>query len=152
MGQSCYRYHNFSANCNCDNMASVSNEIVFNSGKILAKALADMNAANALPKQSWSCESPNGDNDTRTAFDDAVEKTIKDESTYLFKRDKYDAPLITAPVKIEVTTRNTSSDTTVGWWNPAERFKQSPSYKPGKIRRFFRVGKKLLGTGNNYDT
>ena len=68
---------------------------------------------------------------------------MDDSTTYLFKRDKYDVPLITAPIKIDVTTKNISSNTNVGKWNPADRFDQSPNYTPGKIRRFFRVGEEL---------
>ncbi len=122
-------------------MRSVSSEIVYNAGKILAETLAQMSKDGRLPLHEWSCDSPNGDNSTRDAFDDAVQKAVRDKSSYLFKRDKYNVPLITAPVKIEMTTRNTSSDVTVGKWNPADRFEQSPYYRPGKIRRFFRVGK-----------
>ncbi len=69
-----------------------------------------------------------------------MKKVVDDDTTYLFKRDKYNVPLITAPVKIDVSTKNISSDVTVGKWDPAARFEQSPNYVPGKIRRFFRVG------------
>ncbi len=125
-------------------MASVSSLIVENSAEILARALAAMDAAGNLPKQSWSCDAPNGSNDTRTAFDDAVKQVVDDDSTYLYKLDKYDVPMITAPVEIDVTTKNVSKTTEVGVWDPKERFQQAPEYTPGKIRRFFRVGEAFV--------
>ncbi len=54
------------ANCNCDSMTSVSNEIVKNAGEILALALAQMKTDGTLPGQTWNCDNPSGStNETR---------------------------------------------------------------------------------------
>ena len=53
---------------------------------------------------------------------------------------RHDVPLVTAPIRVEVQTRNKSGDVQVGEWNPVDRFVQAPTYTQKKIRRFFRIG------------
>ena len=105
-----------------------------------------MKNANSLPLQSWDCSATSGlTNATREAFDAAVQNTLDGpQSAYLFKRDKHDVPLITAPVTMEMLTRNRSGDVVVGTWNPKDRFMQSPTYAKKEIKRFFRVGKERM--------
>ena len=106
-----------------------------------------MKKVSSLPTGSWNCNDVSGDsNATSDAFDTAVETMLGgSQSAYLFKRDKYDVPLITAPIEMEMLTRNKSGDVVVGTWNPKDRFKQNPNYKKKEIRRFFRVGKQIIG-------
>jgi hypothetical protein len=121
-------------------MTSVSDEIVFNSGALLAQALVNMRTAGILPSFSWDCATPNGDNATRTEFDEAV-KTVVSGSTYLLKMDKHGVPLVTAPIKVGITTKSKNmSSVDVGMWGPAERFTPDPAYTKKIIKRFFRVG------------
>ena len=128
-------------NCDCDSMTDVPQQIVFNGAKILAESLAAMKEENNLPSANWDCDNDaTGNNDTRIAFDDKVDATVAASSTYLFKRDKYDVPLITAPIRMDVSTKNMSGDVAVGTWNPKDGFEHSPNYEPQSIRRFFRVG------------
>ena len=124
-------------------MTRVSDEIVTNSGELLAQALSAMKAAGNLPQVAWDCDNPDGDNTTREAFDLAV-GTVVNASAYLFKRDKHNVPLITAPIEVEVTTKNKSKSVNVGKWNPVSQFVQDPTYKKKDIKRFFRVGEFFL--------
>ena len=136
----CIHFCYFSANCNCDSMESVPQEIVTNSAKFITQALVDMKNANNLPLLAWDCESPNGDNATREAFDLAVGTVVNNTSTYLFKRDKHNVPLITAPIEMAVSIKNTSKNIDVGNWTPQTRFVQLPTYTKKNVKRFFRVG------------
>ena len=122
-------------------MKSIPEEMVTNGAKIVAQALAEMKTNGELSQAAWDCEdSSTGDNDTRKAFDDAVAAMTDTSSTYLFKRDKHEVPLITAPIKIDVSTKNKTGDVGVGTWNPKDGFQHAANYEPQSIRRFFRVG------------
>ena len=128
------------ANCDCSDLTTVSDEIVMNAGELLATALSSMKAAGTLPILAWNCDSPNGDNATRAAFDTSVNAAV-DATAYLFKRDKHNVPLITAPIEVEVATRNKSKTVAVGKWRPVTKFVQDPTYQKKDIKRFFRVGR-----------
>ncbi len=122
-------------------MESVTSEIVYNSAKIIAAALADMKTIGTLPTQSWNCKNAGSSNDTRIAFNKAVETAAARDSTYIFKVDKHEVPILTAPVKIDITRKNSSDGVTdIGEWSPERLFQQSPTYTQKKIKRFFRVG------------
>ena len=68
-------------------MTTVAHEIVYNSGRLLAEALAAMAKDSALPAMAWNCDAPNGDNATRAAFDTAVEAAVA-SSAYIVSRDR----------------------------------------------------------------
>lgn len=136
-----HRPYPLQGNCDCSGDRPIANDIVFNAGKLLAEALVAMEADGTLPTVAWDCDNPSGSNATREAFDDVVREVLDGpDSAYLFKRDKYGVPLITAPIEIEARTRNRSTDVLVGRWNPMDRFVQSDSYERAEIKRFFRVG------------
>ena len=129
------------ANCNCDSLTDIPPQLVKVGAKVLSQALVDMLGKNQDPKGTmWDCENPTSlTNETRDNFNMAV-NTSSESSKYIVRLDKHAVPLITAPIKIDVKTKNKSTEVEVGTWNPVSRFTQSPSYTPKEIRNFFRIG------------
>ncbi len=120
-------------------MPDVPKTIVKNGAYMLGKALAEMVKAGTLYKMAWNCATPNGNNASRTTFNEKVGAMVN-ASKYVMMNDKHGVPIITAPIKITATTNNKSKEVTVGDWSPVTRFVQAPGYKMQDIKRFFRVG------------
>lgn len=136
----CIIMNKIGTNCDCSNMNDIPTEIVGNGMELFLKALSKMDNEGTLPKQAWTCDNPSsGNNATRAQFDLAVGTTVN-ATAYLFKRDKHNVPLITAPIKIKAKSENQTGPVLIGDWNPVQRFVQAPGYSLGEIKDYFRVG------------
>ena len=80
-------------------------------------------------------------NETKTKIQDSLMLgQAIENSRYLAETDRFDVPLITPPLEMDITLRNRDSVSNIGMWNSKDRFVRNSSFTTEKSRPFYRVG------------
>ena len=94
---------------------------------------------------SYACNSvaSSTKNQTKLKLTNHLKKVIEEESNYVVQFDRYEVPLVAAPIQMEVSMQNRSMKQRIGDWNMMDGFAMESNYSRTQHKPFYRVGNEL---------